>query len=93
MFSTPVIDGITPDTGKDFDFITSSTRLTVSGGALPLSTVRLFKDNQLIGIAQADTTGRWIFDNSANVLGDGDHFFSVQSTSAIEFPTDRLRAK
>ena len=78
---TPVITGITTDTGSSgSDGVTSDTTLILSGTAEAASTVTVYKDGASIGAATASGAGAWSFDYTGTTLAAGSYAFKARAT-------------
>ena len=78
---TPVITGITADTGAGgSDGVTSDTTLILSGTAEAGSTVTVYKDGTSIGTAAASGAGTWSFDYTGTTLSAGSYAFKARAT-------------
>jgi hypothetical protein len=77
----PALTGISPDNGpSSTDRKTNTGRITFIGSAEPGSFVTLTEGATVLSDSiVANTSGVWMFDNTANVLSDGDHTFNVSS--------------
>ncbi len=81
--STPVISGISDDTGADAtDRVTNDNTLIFNGTAEANSTVEMFIDGTSIGTTTADGSGNWTFDHSATTLADADYDVTATATDA-----------
>lgn len=82
--ATPVVTGITNDTGiSDQDNITNARNLTVTGVAEAGSTVTVFRDGTAIGTTTASSAGTWTYDDTAVTLADGVYGFTARATDAV----------
>ena len=71
---------ISDDSGiSDIDAITNDTTLILSGAAEPNSSVRLRRNGVVIGSAQTDAAGNWIFDYSSYDSVDGIFDFTLSA--------------
>jgi hypothetical protein len=78
----PVITGVVNDTGSsNSDGITSDKTLVINGSADANSTVQIFVDNIFIDQTTADFSGNWSFDDTAQVLSDGNH--TIEAISVV----------
>jgi RHS repeat-associated protein len=80
----PIFQNISTDTGVSFsDQITNSQNLTLSGTAVPGSTVTISRaDLGTLGSVSADpTTGAWTFDYTGTTLPEGTYAFTGTTTS------------
>jgi Bacterial Ig-like domain/FG-GAP-like repeat/Bacterial Ig domain len=79
---TPVISGITNDTGvSTADGVTNDQSLVLSGTAEPGSTVTVFQDGTSIGTTTVDGTGAWSFDDTGTSLPAGSYQFQASATN------------
>ncbi|KFB10914.1 Ig-like domain repeat protein [Nitratireductor basaltis] len=69
----PTVDSFADDTGVVGDGITNDATLVFSGTGKAGSVVTVHIDGQPIGTTTVGTDGSWSFDNSAQVLPDGDY--------------------
>ncbi len=76
----PKVTGISPDTGKSNDGITTARNLTISGTAQAGTTVSVFLNGGLLGATVAGTTDAWTFDNTAMTLANGNYTITAQAT-------------
>jgi len=75
----PNVTGISPDTGKNNDGITTARNLTISGTGQPGTTVSVFLNGRLLGTTMAGTTGAWTFNNTAMTLANGNYAITAQA--------------
>jgi hypothetical protein len=88
---TPVILGISPDTGAADDFQTRAKVLTITGSAEAYSQVSVFDGDILLGTVKANAAGAWTFKTKA--LPDGAHSVSVSATDRagnVSDPSDPI---
>ncbi|RLT88907.1 MAG: hemagglutinin [Ketobacter sp. GenoA1] len=62
------------------DLITNDNTLLFSGVTEPFARVRLRRDAQVMGSAQADAAGNWVFDYSAVTIQDGVYGITLEAT-------------
>jgi hypothetical protein len=77
---SPQVTGISPDTGKSNDGITTARNLILSGTAPAGDTVTVFLNGGLLGTTTATTTGAWTFDNTAMALSNGNDAITALAT-------------
>jgi len=78
--ATPVISGISEDTGVPGDQMTSDETVTLTGSAEAGATVEVFDNGVSLGTATASGAGVWTF--TTEVLTEATHTITVQSTDA-----------
>jgi hypothetical protein len=76
----PQVTGISPDTGKNNDGITTAKNLTFSGTAQPALAVSVYLNGTLLGVITAGTTGAWTFDNTAMTLANGSYTITARAS-------------
>jgi RHS repeat-associated protein len=77
--AAPVLTGVSPDTGaSSTDRITSNTALTLSGTAPASATVRLYKNDVMLGTTTANGSGAWTY---SVTLTEGTWAFTARSES------------
>ena len=77
---SPVVTGISPDTGKSNDGITTAQNLIISGTAQAGTSVSIILNGGLLGTTMAGTNGAWTFDNTAMTLPDGNYAITAEAT-------------
>jgi hypothetical protein len=79
---TPLVTGISPDTGSSStDGITDANRLVITGVAPANQTVTLLQNGVAIGTTTSTASGVWSFDNTANALADGVYQYTASITN------------
>jgi RHS repeat-associated protein len=90
----PAVTAVSPDNGlSSSDQITTSQNLTLSGTAVPSSTVTVTRsDLGVIGTATANTSGTWSYDYSGTTLPEGSYAFTATATvsGAVSLPSAPL---
>ncbi|HEU4388285.1 MAG TPA: Ig-like domain-containing protein, partial [Blastocatellia bacterium] len=80
--ATPLISGITDDTGPSTtDGVTSDDTLVISGTATAGNTITVKRSGTVIGTTVTDGTGHWSFDNTGSPLANGTHAFSASASN------------
>jgi hypothetical protein len=74
------VTGISPDSGKAGDRITTAHNLIIQGTADPNVSVQVFQGGVAIGTAVADGNGSWQFDDTGTTLADGTYQFTARAT-------------
>ena len=69
----PQVTGISPDTGKSNDGITTAHNLTISGTAQAGNLVAVLINGDLVGCTMAGSNGAWTFDDTATTLPNGNY--------------------
>jgi hypothetical protein len=70
---TPRVTGISPDTGKGTNGITTAQNLTISGRAQAGNLVLVMLNGTVAGTTMTGSNGTWTFDNTATTLPDGNY--------------------
>ena len=93
----PTVFTISDDSGiSNTDAVTNDTTLLLSGLAEPDSRIQLRRDGVVIGSAQADVAGTWIFDFTSFDFADGVYGFTLSardlagndSPASVIFPVE-----
>ena len=79
---TPVVTGISTDTGTAGDGVTSDARLEFHGTAEAGAQVEVFLDTVSIGTVTVDGAGAWSLDHSGTALADGSYAVTAQARDA-----------
>ena len=69
----PRVTGISPDTGKSNDSITTAHNLTFSGTAQAGNLVAVLINGSLVGCTMAGSNGAWTFNDTATTLPNGNY--------------------
>jgi hypothetical protein len=77
----PIINALTSGSGIPGDAVTRANVLTLTGTAASNSTVDVFDGGALMGVANADNTGRWSL--STSQLLNGSHSFTATFTDSV----------
>ena len=77
---SPVVTGISPDTGKSNDGITTAKNLIFSGTSQAGTSVSIFLNGGLVGTTTAGTGGTWTFDNTGMSLANGNYAVTAVAT-------------
>ncbi|MDQ5984738.1 MAG: hypothetical protein CSYNP_00434 [Syntrophus sp. SKADARSKE-3] len=83
---TPLITGITGDSGTVGDHITNDNTLVISGTADAGATVQVNVDGVLKGTALADGSGNWTFDYRGTTLADNTYHIAAKVTDVAGNP-------
>ncbi|MDX1589453.1 MAG: Ig-like domain-containing protein [Oleiphilaceae bacterium] len=78
--ASPVVSGITDDTGTAGDGITSDTTLLFDGSSEADATVEVFFDSASVGTTTADGSGNWSYDHTGTVLAEGTYSVTAVAT-------------
>lgn len=76
---TPVLSGISQDTGIPNDRLTADQEITLTGSAAAGARVELFQNGESIGSVTASGGGAWQFTTAT--LNDGSYSFAAQATA------------
>ena len=83
--ATPVVTGISPDTGLSAkDGVTDQSALIISGTASAGSNVNVYVDGTLAGAAVTAANGVWSLDDRAHPLSNGQHTITASSYNPVE---------
>jgi uncharacterized delta-60 repeat protein len=80
--TTPIVTGVTTDTGIAGDGITKDSTLIINGTAEANSKVQVLRNGVAIGTATTNASGNWAFDATATSLANGAYAFTAQATDA-----------
>lgn len=78
--ATPVVTGISSDSGTAGDGVTSDTTLSINGTAEANAVVTVLRDAVSIGTTSANGAGSWTFDYSGTALAAGTYQFTAVAT-------------
>ena len=79
--AAPTFSAVSPDNGfSNSDTITNGTSLVFSGSAEAYVRIRVRLDGDVVGGADADAAGNWVFDYQSFLFEDGEYLLELEAT-------------